>query len=293
MSDDLYALMSSMDDTPIEREDFIRCPFPYVGSKTRSLANLIPHLPYTDTWVDAFGGSGSVTLARRKCKFEVFNDRHAGIVSFYRCLRNRAMKDALYDRLEMTVYAKEEFVWCRDTWDHHELDDVERAARWFYMVSSSFGGVGRNWGRAKVDRATIAGKFRERLVLFEDIHRRFTHVQIDNLDWRTVLKDYDSHSTVFYLDPPYYGKNVYAHNMAKDEHIEMCTRIFKCEGFVALSGYDNPIYNMFPWDSVHRWQAHVSVTSKAITTDTSRVDRLGLDTGDECLWLKNFESDHP
>lgn len=287
-SDDLFGLFSSLDDTPVEREDYVRFPFPYVGAKGRSLKQLMPLLPHTDTWVDAFGGSGAVTLARRPCRFEVFNDRHAGIVSFYRCLREYAKKEALCERLGLTVHSREEYIWSQDTWEHSELDDVERAARWYYTVAYSFGGVGRNFGRSRDSRTVFSGKIADKLPLFQPIHQRFQRVQVENLDWRQVLKDYDSDATVFYLDPPYYGKNVYKHNMRKAEHVEMCRRIFDCRGFVALSGYVNEVYDAFPWDNKHEWDTHVTVTSRAVTTDTSNVTSRGISEAKECLWVKEF-----
>lgn len=290
MDDDLFAMMQSMDATPVEREDFIRAPFPYVGAKNRSMAELTKHLPYTNTWVDAFGGSGSVTLGRRSCKFEVFNDRHAGIVSFYRCLRDRHLKDKLLDRLDLTVHSREEYIWSHETWDHEANDDVERAARWYYSIVYSFGGVGRNFGRSKNDACVMSGKIRDKLHLFERIHDRFKYVQVENLDWRQVLQDYDSDDAVIYLDPPYVDKNVYTHNMSRNDHVEMCTRIFNCRGFVALSGYDSEMYDKFPWDRKETWKASVTVTSRAVTTDTSNVTRIGSNEALECLWIKEFDN---
>lgn len=287
---DLFSQLQAMDDTPVERETYIRAPFPYVGCKTRSIATLLQHLPSSSTWIDGFGGSGAVTLARRKSTFEVFNDRHAGITSFYRCLRDRTTKDRLLERLDLTLHSREDFIWCVETWEHNELDDVERAARWYYLVSYSFAGVGRNFGRAKDGtKASIAGKLRDRLDRFEEIHERFKYIQVENLDWRLILRDYDSEDAVIYLDPPYYEKNVYKHNMTKDDHVELCRRIFDCKGFVALSGYANPLYDNFPWSRIEKWEAHVSVTTKAVDTDTSNVSRIGLNKAIECLWIKEQE----
>lgn len=289
MSDDLFALFSALDDTPVVRESYLRAPYPYIGGKSRSVQELEKHLPYDDVWVDAFGGSGAVTLMRRPSKLEVFNDRHAGIVSFYRCIRDKKKLDELVQRLELTVHSREEFIWCKETWEYDAIDDVERAARWYYMQAFSFGGKGRYFGRSlKPLNGSFASKIRDNLVLFHDIHHRFSNVQVENSDWRLILKDYDGPNTVFYLDPPYYEKNCYQHNMSKADHIELCERIFKSEGFVALSGYDNPIYNNYPWDRKIEWSSHVTITTRAIETDTTGVTELGSNNNIECLWIKEY-----
>jgi DNA adenine methylase len=229
---------------------------------------------------------------RRPSKLEIFNDRHAGIVSFYRCVRDKKLCDQLVERLSLTVHSREEFTWCRDTWESYDLnDDVERAARWYYMQVYSFGGAGRQFGRElrSVTGTSFAGRIHACLPLFQDIHERFRHVQIECLDWRLILRDYGNGPAIVYLDPPYYGKNVYPHSMTKADHVELCQRIFDCSGFVALSGYDNEVYNAFPWDRKESWSAHVSVSGKAVNTDTSGYTELGSSNAVECLWIKERE----
>lgn len=285
-ADDLFAAFQSVDETPMEREESLRAPFPYVGAKKRTLKSVLAQLPYTDRWVDAFGGSGIVTLHRRPCKFEVFNDRHAGITAFYRCVQDQEKRDRLVDRLELTVHSREDYNWCRDTWQHDEMDDVERAARWYYSVAYSFGGVGRNFGRSLDPISVMAGKLRNKLPHFEAVHQRFKYVQVENACWRTMFRDYDHEDTVWYLDPPYYGLHVYKHEMTKADHIEMCRRIFELRGFVALSGFDNPVYDKFPWDRKESWPLVLTVTTRATRTDTSNVDEIGTQKKTDNLWIK-------
>lgn len=290
MNLDLLGMFQSLDDTPFDREGFELAPFPYPGAKNRSMSQLMTYIPYGTSWIEGFGGSGAVTLARKPSKLDVFNERHAGITSFYRCIRDRQKKDQLIERLDLTIHSREEYEWSRDTWECNWLDEVERAARWYYSLMYSFASVGRNFGRAKsgLSNVTFAGKLRDKLELFEAIHDRFKYVQVENLDWRHVLKDFDEEGAVFYLDPPYYGKNVYQHNMSHSDHVELCKRIFDCHGFVALSGYDNPVYDQFPWDRKESWNVRVTVTTKATTTDTSNVTRIGSEEAQECLWIKEF-----
>jgi DNA adenine methylase len=39
----------------------------------------------------------------------------------------------------------------------------------------------------------------------EEIHERMAGVVIENLPWQTLIERYDRPSTLFYLDPPYWG----------------------------------------------------------------------------------------
>lgn len=290
MSDDLFALFQSIDDTPVVRETYVRAPFGYPGSKWRSLKNVLPKLPVRGAYCEPFGGTGCVLMSRPSCELEIFNDRYAGVVAFYRCIRDYRKCQEMVTRLEVYLHSREEFVWCRDTWRDCE-DDVERATRWYYMTIMSFGQQGRNFGRCVRGRAQLGPKLRNNLELFHSVHDRMKDVQVENLDWRQCFKDFDCPEMVWYLDPTYfdYNKGMYEHEMSKDEHFEMCERIQHLQGFVALSGYENPLYNKYPWDDKHKWQVQVSMLGIAFT-DTNNLegkqDELKRDVATEVLWVR-------
>ncbi len=251
--EELLAMMNSVDDTLDIRENYKRVPFSYAGSKTDSLPHILPRLPYMKSYIEVFGGSGVVLLNRRPSDLEVFNDRYGGVVAFFRCVRNRDLLDRLTERIALSPHAREEMIWCKATWENCE-DEVERASRWYVMQQSSFAGRGRYFGRVVKGKGLMWRKISENLELFEDIAQRFLAIQIENLDWRHCFTDYDSLETVFYCDPPYWEHNIYEYFMKKSDHKEMLERIFKCKGFVALSGYKNDLYDSYPNYIVHHPQ---------------------------------------
>jgi len=256
-AEDLFEMLEAMERTSnVKGKDlYIRAPFGYPGGKSRSLEQLLHHLPVRRSYVEPFGGSGVVLLNRPVSALEVYNDRYSGVVAFYRCLRDESKLNAMIDRLDLAVSAKEEWIWCADTWQNCQ-DDVERAARWFYMHTYSFSNKGRCWGRQTKSKS-MAGKVRDKLTTFNTIHRRFKHVQIENQDWRECIKDYGSRETVFYHDPPYlydvsYSK-IYDHGMRKSDHEQLLNTIFSTKGFHAISGYASPLYDSYEWDERHEW----------------------------------------
>lgn len=290
----LLGLFEALDDTPVIREDFVRPPIGYPGAKNRSLDKLLPHLPYRNTYVEPFGGSGAVMFARKPSPLEVYNDRFGGITSFYRCLRDRKMMERLYDLADLTVHSREEFITCKLTWEQEE-DDVLRAFKWYYQHQVSFGNQARHFGRATSGNAQIGARVRNNIQFFEKVHHRLHNVQIENLDWRIMFKDYDSPDTVWYLDPPYvkYSKGMYKHEFTKADHIELCERISKLEGFVALSGYGDKetfeIYNRYQWDDMHEWEARTSMVGLAFT-DTNNLQKheatIKRDSAREVLYIR-------
>lgn len=272
------------------RENIIRAPFPYPGSKSKSVEKILPILPYRTKYIEPCGGSASVLLGRSPSNIEVFNDRFAGVTCFYRVLRSEKSTTKLIERLELTIHSREEFLWCRDTWCKDDLSDVERAARWFYLVSYSFGALGRNFGR-RTSKSSLAGKIKNKLPLFPIIHERFKNVQVENQDAIQCMQDYDGEDAVFYLDPPYVDahRGTYKYEMSIDEHRELIAQIFRTRGFVAVSGYDNPLYSNNDWDDVFEWPCNISISPKAFT-NTNHKEHLEFTDKKikvtEKLWIK-------
>jgi len=268
-------------------QKILRAPFGYPGGKSRSVKEILPHLPYRAKYIEPFGGSAAILLARQPSKLEVYNDRYGGVVAFYQCMRDRQMCDALIKWLGLTVHAREAFANCKATWKDHN-DPVERAARWYYMVQSSFGSLGRNFGR-QTSRSSMAGKVRNKLEVFPQIHTRFRRVQVENQDWEDCIRDYDSKDAVIYCDPPYCDvyRGTYKNEMSLERHREFLARVFKTTGFVAVSGYSNTLYEDNPWDARYEWEAFVSIQSVGKMEGNSK-EHLDEERGHstEVLWIK-------
>lgn len=285
----MLSLLQNMDEGEGVRScDIVRAPFGWHGGKSKSLKHILQHLPYRKTYCEVFGGSGAVLLARQTSPLEVFNDRYAGVTCFYRCIRDLDKTRALVARLDLTCHSREEFEWCKGSWEECG-DEVERAARWYYMVQNSFTKQGRNWARSTRSLGTIGRSFKNNLDSFGQVHERMKNVQVDNMDWRQCMKDYDSPYTVFYLDPPYLGVNhgAYKHDMLYKDHVDLLERIQQTEGFVAISGYGNELYDSYKWDHKYEWEAFVASTGMAQTQSNGQI---GIDQvrgrATECLWIK-------
>jgi DNA adenine methylase len=268
----------------------LRAPFGYPGGKTRSVDNIVKHLPYRKIYIEPFGGSGAVLLARQPVDLEVFNDRYAGVVAFYRCLRHPEKYKSLIELLDLTVHSREDFIDAKQTWCE-ETDDVIRAAKWYYMVNYSFGSLCRNFGRSTSPIGQMAGKVRNKLKYFSHIHSRLKNVQIENQNWLDCIRDYDSFDTVFYIDPPYIDahQGTYEHEMSHNDHRHLIETVFSLKGFVALSGYSNPLYENNPWDHQYSWEAFVSMESCAFTEGNRKECRQLLTKRakiQEVLWIK-------
>lgn len=277
-------------DQLTEPEKILRPPFAYPGGKSRLVQAILPKLPYRHGYIEPFGGSGIILLNRRPSKLEVFNDRYSGVVAFYRCLRDEDKLWKLCDKIEHTIHSREDFIWCKKTWYEDTISDVERAFRWYYMITYSFSSLGRNYGRS-IKGGSGIGKLRNKIRLLPIIHERLKQVQIENQDWRECIRDYDSSKNVFYVDPPYIDANtgIYPEKMTRNDHRDLLDIIFNSKGFFAVSGYSNPLYENKDWDDRFEWKSFVSIQSNVWTEGNKKLHLKGIEKNDfakEILWIK-------
>lgn len=284
----LEELDDILDDHPEDKQPkathkTIKGLFGYPGGKAKSVKHIIPLLPKGEVWVDVFGGSGIVTLNREPSKLDVYNDRWSGVVSFFRCLRDPDLMEQMIERLHLLPNSKEEFYLSKD-WN--VKNDLERAVRWYYMISYSFGDMGRNWGRTTTSSMLSV---ENKLKLFPRVAQRMIQCQIDNEDWSVIFDAYDSYQTVFYCDPPYLGQHVgmYKHYFKEEEHINLLNTIMDAKGFVALSSYENALYSSYDWDDVYHWTVKSTLHPGKGTASNHRE---GYDTAntdrEEVLYIK-------
>ena len=276
-------------ETPKDRSEIIKAPFAYPGGKQRSVVELMKHLPVEESWVDCCGGSGVVTLNRPKSNLEVYNDRWSALTDFYRVIVDEELFEQFLGLLDVSVHSRELWEWAHVA-QHDAKDPLKRAFAWYYNVIYSFSSLGRNFGRSLRGNNALAKKIDKKLTHFKFIHERFKHVQIENDSVINILKSYDDYATVFYIDPPYYPESpgVYKHTMKKADHVKMLNAVFECKGFVAVSGYENDLYDTYPWDDVKEWDSMVSMNSPGLEGNNKQniVINHERENAKENLWIK-------
>lgn len=296
---ELLGMLMGVSELNEVRENYLRLPFGYPGSKAAELPKILPYLPYTNMYGEAFGGSGVVLLNRQPSKLEIFNDRYSGVTSFFRVIRQPELRDKLIERLACTLHSREEFIWCKSTWKDCD-DDIERAARWYYTIRYAVNSKPNStFGRSLKAKSNFAQKLPISLSLFFPVSVRLEQVQIENLDWRLCLSDYDQEGFVWYLDPTYLGvQKTYEFELSKEDHIELCERIQSLKGYVALSAYDNDItnqiYEKYKWKQKICWTRMTRASTLAFNEENNHVglefakDRTAENHVKEALWIKDF-----
>ena len=111
--------------------------------------------PDHDTYVEPFGGAGSLLMRKPRSPAEVYNDLDDEVVNVFRVLRDPEQSDRLKELCALTPYARSEF---RASYAM-STDPVEQARRTIFRAAAGFGSAGATKGRtgfrsySKADRS--------------------------------------------------------------------------------------------------------------------------------------------
>ena len=199
-----------MDDTLLEANHTRIQPIPpiapYVGGKrwlAKYIIPIIENLNHT-RYVEPFIGMGGIFFRRRFRPYnEVINDYNSDIFNLFSVIRNDS--DLFIKYIDFAISSREERNRLFEL-DENNINHVEKAYRFLYLLKHSFGGKGVNSGTR-----SYRGCFNSYLIMkyIRLLHKRLAPVFIEHLDYSDCLIRHDKKGTLFYLDPPYIGKEHY------------------------------------------------------------------------------------
>jgi DNA adenine methylase len=212
-------------------------PLAYIGGKNRIANQIIALFPEHKTYIEVFAGGAQVLFHKPASSVEIINDLDGDVVTFFRVCQLH--HEELVRFLKYLLTSREWFDLLQAQ-DPKTLTDVQRAARFFYLQKNAYAGLvrKRKFGYS-VKEPT---RFNPESVpdLIEKTHERLLHVQIERLPYEDVLKRYDRPTSLFYLDPPYFGRKLYNFNFTEKDFTELSERLERLKGKFVLSLNDVP-----------------------------------------------------
>jgi DNA adenine methylase len=210
---------------------------PWVGGKRRLAQHILPLFPEHGCYVEAFAGAAALFFMKQPAKVEVLNDVHGDLVRLYRVVQHHL--EEFVRHFKWSLASREMYTWLRET-PPETLTDIQRAARFFYLMKLGFGGKvdGQTFGTA------TTAKTRLNLMRLEEdlsaVHLRLHQVTIEHLDWAACIQRYDRPHTLFYLDPPYWGTEGYGVDFGLDQYDRMAELLRTMKGKAVVSVNDIP-----------------------------------------------------
>ncbi len=233
-------------------------PFVWMGGKRKmaqKINEIMPPPSGSQAYIEPFAGGLAVLLSRKPAGIEVANDADGEIINFFQVLQSHG--EELREYLRCLPYHRALFDDLKAP-PTEPPPPLERAARFFYLARSAFGGDSRGriprWAFAKAHDSKPRSMFNtieNDLLLVRD---RLRLVYFESSPALDVIRRYDSENAVFYCDPPYLPTTRrdgnYAFEMNFEDHEDLLLTLLDVQGMVALSGYPSDLYS----DLLRDWE---------------------------------------
>ncbi len=221
-----------------------RSPLIWFGGKSKQAEYIISKMPHHKVYIEPFGGAAHVITQKWRINHEVYNDIDGVVVNFI--MQSIENTEELIERCSAIPYSRELY----ERYRQEELprDPLEQAVRFFYLNRSAISKGNSEavpktgWRHSTTSSQNPAMGYVNACQIIRKFAKRMQGVMIERLDFRTIIEKYDSEEALFYVDPPYVGREkFYAGGFTLQDHYELGKLLNSARGKVILSYYDDPI----------------------------------------------------
>jgi DNA adenine methylase len=260
----------------------------YIGGKSKIGKWITPYYPTDmETYVETFGGMFwcfyNMDLEKYpNLKTVVYNDFNPLNYNLFKCLENPTellkavnsipcqekgidrtpeLHKILFGNFQQSLFSGELVI---------KSPDYMMAAQYAYILTQVFSGS-KPESSSFID---LKGKYKSKYLTFRDklanpkwVEKFLKITNVENLDFDTVIQKYDSESTYFYLDPPYWKtENYYSnHDFDRGDHERLAKTLHQVKGKFSLSYYEFDLLREWFPQPQYRWESKEFVKAAAAT----------------------------
>ncbi|GIP61149.1 DNA adenine methylase [Paenibacillus woosongensis] len=264
-----------------------RSPLIWFGGKGKIAQHIISRMPDHTCYVEPFGGAAHVIAQKPPVYSEVYNDIDGEVVNFLTVAINEPVR--LKQACDDLPYSRALY----EQWKREKppVDDFARAVRFFYINrsgiakgnSDSVFSTETGWRHGK--EYNTARTYRSACEVIPEFSKRMKSVMIDNRDFRDIIRVYDAPYTLFYIDPPYLGREkYYAGKFTEQDHRDLAEMLNKIRGKAIVSYYDDSLlHELYPNWNRETFRAARQVVNGSSNTATE-ILLMNFDNGQLTLF---------
>jgi DNA adenine methylase len=268
----------------------------YIGGKSKIGKWIKDYYPTDmETYVETFGGMFwcffNMDLSKYpNLKRVVYNDFNPLNYNLFMCLQNpsvllnavnsipcqeRGVEDtpSIYKE-QFNLFQQELFA----TGFTINSPDYDVAAKYAYILTSIFSGS-RPETSGFID---LKGKYKSKFLTFRDKlskpdwiehFNKISHFRLG--DFGNVIDEFDSPTTYFYVDPPYWKtENYYSnHDFDVDDHKRLADKLTSISGKFSLSYYDFDLLSLWYPKETYTWE--MKEFAKAASATKGKTQNMG------------------
>lgn len=217
-----------------------------IGNKMRYIEKILPLIPEHKTYVEPFVGSGAVLVSKEPSEKEIINDLDDELIKDWKLLKTTKYQDIIPDS-EINTIEKMRSFYKKNV---NSNNNYKKLASRLMRRCALFSGKDNKCGSAEMYRySNINNKMKE----LPEYNQRLKNVKILNKDYKDVIKEYDSSSTFFFLDPPYEDSSrIYTHGDFDFEELKNILSNIKGKFLLTLndSSYIRNLFKSFNIKSI-------------------------------------------
>ena len=165
-----------------------------IGGKYLMSPQIIKYFPKHTIYVEPFVGGGGVYFKKTPSQKEIINDLDKNLIGGYRLVKRAPIDLSLYRKDLNTIPKLQAFLKSKNN------TVVDKITKEIIYSCNGFGSHPVSRTTPKLLKGTNPyGKLKN----IQDYKNRMKNTTIKNVDYKKVIKEYDSKDTLFYLDPPY------------------------------------------------------------------------------------------
>lgn len=270
----------------------------YIGGKKKMQTWIVPFIPKDiETYVETFSGQFWIFFGMKleeypNLKTIVYNDFNPLNYNLYTCVKNHRK---LLEECEKLI-VQEKGVQptnsiCEEQFNNFQNElfnsnliigslNYEVAAKYVYVLTQVFSGA----NPAKSKFIDLKGKYHSKFTSFknklknENWQKMFERINfVENLDFEDVIKKYDSPTSYFYCDPPYYvvgeGNYYSNHDFGRNDHERLASTLKEIQGKFSLSYYDFPLLSEWFPENEYKWEK--KLFAKAAAAKKGKSQNMG------------------
>lgn len=273
------------------RKGTLIAPLTWVGGKQNLVKWLEDKVAYSTSYIEVFGGAGSMLLNRNKSTLEVYNDFDSNLFNLMLHLSDEELNNKLYFKCVNSFYSRQLQKYCYKLIKNKTYkNDLERAWATFIAHNQGFGGRACSFGCYINDKPRNLEGFNIRVNTFHEWYSRLKSVLIENKDCMYILNRYDNKNAVFYLDPPYLlttrsetAQKVYSNELTEEYHINMLNKLKTMKSAIVISGYSNELYD----DILKGWHKSEKKMMVLVNGRRNFEDKKENASRIECIWYND------
>ena len=257
----------------------------YIGGKSKMAKWISGYIPNDiETYVEVFGGAFWVYIngdvhTRPKLQKVINNDFNRYMVNLFTCcsspqnfydsmLNIKSQNESLFNQYKSELFDDSDI-------DEVVLGDYDIGMKYAYIVTQVFSGLNPVKGKFIDLKGKYKSKFdsfRNRLINTEIVEKLKKIDECENMDYSEVIKKYDSPTTYFYCDPPYWKtENYYSlHDFDREDHEKLCNQLKNIQGKFSLSYYNFNLLGEWLSEDEYVWERKEFAKSASARKDVTQ-----------------------